>query len=279
MHRRGDVGALIVAVARLVRIGVEVVELVHVAVQIVDELPVAAHQHPPRLDLGVGVARLGGFEIEDVRHQARALHRRRNRHVEERERGRRDVDQLDRRAQHLGRQPDAAAHQEHERHPHLLLVDRAAVIGAAVLAELFAVVGGDHHQRRARELAEAGEQSGDLAIGVGDLAVVARERRRVLGDPVVGDVGLVRIEVVGPEKGARLAAGVELRDPRQDLVGERVGVDGAGVGPLEAEVRGGVGRELAPSVEEQARGVPRGGVPAARAQRSRSDGAAPGRPT
>ena len=46
-----------------------------------------------------------------------------------------------------------------ERHPHLLFVDRRAVVAAAVIAELLAVIGGDHEDR-----ARAGARGRRLTI-------------------------------------------------------------------------------------------------------------------
>ena len=174
----------------LAGIGGEVVELVDVAAR--DRAPAssAAQDHAVRVDGGeeVAVARGAG---EDGR-------------VEERRHRRQQVHERHRRLDALGHERAPADERDHERHAQLLVVQGRAVVGAAVLAELFAVIGGDDDERRPRERAQPVDEPGERAVDGAHLGVVALDRRRDRRQ-LVRLVGLVRIEVVQPEERARLA--------------------------------------------------------------------------
>ena len=262
--QRGDqLRTLAGAVACLGGIAGQVVQLVDVSVLIVDQLPAAAHQQASRMFLGVRVAH-GRRRGSEQPGQAAALELTGARHAEQLEHGRHHVDQFDRRLDRARSERRCADREQRQRHVDLLFIQRGAVVRAAVLAELLAVIGGEHHQGRADAVAHPGghavEQPRDLAIGVGDLAVVACARRRVVGH-AVRHVRLVRVEVVHPGEGARRRAKARRGQAGEHRVGERVRVEGARVGPFEAKARARVVFERRAPVEEQAGRIKRVGEP------------------
>ena len=127
-------------VARLARILIEVEQLAGT------EPPRAQQTQRPfgvqglLVGLGVGHACLGRARPGQERAQVAPTNARRSRHGERRQDGRQQIDGLNHLGHALGL--DAGAH-DHEGHPHLLFVNGAAMVPPAVIAELFAVVGGD----------------------------------------------------------------------------------------------------------------------------------------
>ena len=119
------------------------------------------------------------------------------RDIERRENGGQDIDGLHRRLDATRREPRG---RDDERHPHLLFVDRRAVVAPVVLAELFAMIGGDDHHRVGPAFLDGAHDLTDAFVGRRDLAVVPIDvsiPERVLG---VRHVGLVRFEQMHPQE-------------------------------------------------------------------------------
>jgi hypothetical protein len=106
---------------------------------------------------------------------------------------------------------------EQQRHPHLLVEHRGAVVGTAVLAELLTVIRGQHEEHPLAALPDGVDQAADLGVHVGDLRVVPRRG----GPPEAAvsgphQVGLVGIEVVCPHKHRLGALGVPVTVEKGD---------------------------------------------------------------
>ncbi len=159
---------------------------------------------------------------------------------------------------------DVAVPAPDQRHVDLLFVERLAVLPAAVVEQLFAVVGGEHHQGVGQHLRpQAGEHLADGPIDVVHLAVV---QRREVGD-VAGRIGqdqLAGVDAVHPVAGHRTPVlafeggtiaddlGIVVRVVRIDVVqveeeravpvlvggdpGERVAVQVVGMAPQPLDV-------------------------------------------
>ena len=121
-------------------------------------------------------ARLGGVAAGE-RQQIAPGGARRRRDAGDAAQGGRQVGQRDgaRHAHVLGQRPGPV---QDQRHVEQLVVERVAVLVAAVVEELLAVVGGDDERRAPVEpaLGEPGDQPPDLGVGEGDLAAVERPR-------------------------------------------------------------------------------------------------------
>ncbi len=114
-----------------------------------------------------------------------------------------------------------------------------------------------------RRLRDAGDQTPDGRVGVGDLAVVAIDVAAAERVAVVGLVRLVRLEEVDPhERALRVGVGVI----RQHLIDPLLRVDELELHVFEVEVRIRVALQLVPVDEEHRRRVERGRAPAELAQ-------------
>jgi hypothetical protein len=201
------------------------------------------------------------------RPQVLALHRGRGQHVDQAEDGGRHVHQLHRRTDAPRR---VVGRVHHERHPDLLLEQRGAVIDAAVVAELLAVIGGQHHDDGPPEAgAGLAQQPPERAVHVRDLAVVAVHVGRAVARVLVG---LVHVEEVRPEQARRLAVGHHAVDLGERQVRAQLGFE---VGVLVAREPERVvlveAQALALGVED-AEGVEAGGGVARLAERGRQRG-------
>ncbi len=242
----------VVALPRILR---EVEELVDPEAQIGDELVRVTHDHSTRADPGECRPDVGGVAGEEPA-KIVAAHRRRRWCTEHGEERGGEIDQLDRRGH--ARRGEAGGADE-EGHADLLLVEREAVIDAAVIAELLAVVRGDHHDElTAQDLLGRGEEPLDFGVHLRDLRVVAvdvgvAEARLA--------IGLVDVEVVHPRQARRLPRPRHL--PEELDGGVRLGgcFEVSGVGGCEVELRLGVVFEALafrvedPHREERARAV------------------------
>jgi hypothetical protein len=104
---------------------------------------------------------------------------------------------------------DRARRRPDQRHAHLLVEQRAAVIAAAVVAELFAVIRAYDDGAARLALAKQPAQPADRPIAVGDLALVAAARRSVAPELFRRLVRLVRLEQVHPDE--QRMAGLDVR--------------------------------------------------------------------
>ena len=116
------------------------------------------------------------------------------------------------------------AHQQ--RHVQQLVVERLPVEELAMVPELLAVVGGDDHERAVEAAAarEAAQQASDLAVGVGEAAVVEVDDALAVGLAVAVLPGARDVVEGEADRGRRAAIDEAARVARRRAVG-RVGVE------------------------------------------------------